>query len=195
MGRTLIACGSIAVTALAGLAYISQCDKQYITWSYVALIVIFAVALLICVVIAIIYLRKYMIYLTREYQKPPTRGSGVIVVGGIPPALRTGTKIILGTGNSKKWRFEYEEPIQAVRFIKPIEKYIWPTDHNSSVPCEHRILWRWRNKILDIPTPRIIVQFTETGKGITLIEENTYGVQVELELIPTPPQIKMSSPT
>ena len=184
--------GSAAVVTFTTFAAIAaQAHNQTLAWYSIVLLTASIISIFICFVIGIVYLRKYMIYLSREYQKPPSTEHGDIVVKCLPPAMGVGTEWIFTTSNTSSWKFEYTEPIQAVQFIKPVGKTIRPTDIPAFVDCEHRGMWRLRNKLLGIPTPRIAVkQFTE--RGIILGEENTYGVDVKLELIPMPPQVKQS---
>jgi hypothetical protein len=171
MGRVFIAAGSVAMAALTTLALMPHGENHNTTWYTTALTIVFAVALVTCLLISVIYFRRYLIYLTRQYQKPPLHESRATGIKLFPSAIGTGTEWTFTTSNapSPSWKFEYTEPIQSVRFMEPVEKFIWPTDHDPYVDCEHRILVRWRNKLLGIPTPRIVVkQFTE--KGIILAE-------------------------
>ncbi|MGD0855623.1 MAG: hypothetical protein ABSA18_07435 [Dehalococcoidia bacterium] len=108
--------------------------------------------------------------------------------------LGIGARYEFTTQNSINNKFEYNSPIQSVRFIKPVEKIIFPTDVPAFVHCENRIIYRLRNRILGIPTPRIMVkQFTE--RGIIFDEENTYGIDAVLELTPLSPQFKQGQST
>lgn len=172
---------------------VAQPNITSLPWYAIVLLIVSIIATVVFLIIAVIYFRRYLLYLTREYQKPPSVPKGLpgSVIMNFPGfiGIGTGTKFDSTTQNTKNHQFEFDKPIQAVRFIKPIEKVIRPKDIPAVVQCEHRILWRLRNKLLGIAEPRIIVkQFTEMG--IIWDEENTYGVDFSLELTPTPPQVK-----
>lgn len=179
---------------LGALAVLQQSDKQNVVAEYatIALVVIIAVATLTCIAIGSVYLWRHIKSLFRDYQKEPGLRvrDNTIVVSLLPPhGIMLGNRFEFTTQNNHDVKFEYNQPIQAARFIKPVEKIIRPSDAPTSVHCEPNPLLRFRNKIFLIPTPRIVVkQFVDNG--IIFDEENTYGVKYIVELTPTSPQVK-----
>ena len=115
----------------------------------------------------------------KEYQ--PQKKAGVVasaIVG------RTGgLKFELNTNNKKDWLLETKVPIQSARFTKPRDIVVRPEYLPIIIECEDSPWKRMRNKILSIPTPRIIVKrFTE--QGIIWDEENTNGTDIMIEFYP-----------
>ncbi|RPJ63720.1 MAG: hypothetical protein EHM12_01605 [Dehalococcoidia bacterium] len=187
------------MTSLATLALIPRFESAgtapwYIVvpwYAMVALLIILGVSVFICLIISIAYLWKYIRFLQRDYQKKPTGKlkDGAITVTMLPlKGMMIGPRFTFMTQNDTSFKFEYNQPVQAAHFIKPVDKVIRPDDIPVFVHCEPNFWRRLRNKIFCIPTPRIVVkQFTD--KGIVWDEENTYGIDVILELTPKSPQI------
>lgn len=94
-----------------------------------------------------------------------------------------GLKIELNTNNKKDRLLEAKIPIQSARFIKPRDIIVRPEYLPIMIECENSSWKRMRNKILSIPTPRIIVKrFTE--QGMIWDEENTSGTDITIEFYP-----------
>ena len=117
--------------------------------------------------------------IAKEYQ-PQKLGSGSLSLTVVKSG---GLKFELNTNNKKDRSLEAKEPIQSARFIKPRDIVVRRGDLPIIIECENSFWKRVRNKILSIPTPRIIVkQFTE--QGIIWDEENTSGTDITIEFYP-----------
>src|SRR4030042_296174 len=93
-----------------------------------------------------------------------------------------GLKFELDTNNKKDRPLEAKVPIQSARFIKPRDVIVRPDNLPHIIECETSFWKRMKNKILSVPTPRIIVKrFTE--QGIIWDEENTNGTDITIEFI------------
>ena len=114
----------------------------------------------------------------KEYQSQKSGVAASVIVG------RTGgLKFELNTNNKKERLLEAKVPIQSARFTKPRDIVVRPEYLPIIIECENSSWKRMRNKILSIPTPRIIVkQFTE--QGIIWDEENTKGTDITIEFYP-----------
>lgn len=94
-----------------------------------------------------------------------------------------GLKFELNTNNRKDMLLEAKVPIQSARFTKPRDIVVRPEYLPIIIECENSFWKRMKNKILSIPTPRIIVKrFTE--QGIIWDEENTNGADITIEFYP-----------
>jgi len=95
-----------------------------------------------------------------------------------------GLKYELNTNNEKNRLLEATVPIQSVRFTKPTDKVIRRGDSLPVIlECERNPWKRFRNKLLSVPKPRIIIKsFTE--KGIKWDEENTGTADIFIEFYP-----------
>jgi hypothetical protein len=116
----------------------------------------------------------------KEYQ-PQKLGtlsaSAIVIVGST-----SGLKFELNTSNKKGRLLEAKVPIQSAWFTKPRDKVVRPEDLPVIIECENNFWKRLKNKIVSVPTPRIIVKgFTE--QGIIWDEENTNGADIIIELI------------
>jgi len=114
----------------------------------------------------------------KEYQPQKSDVAASVIVG------RTGgLKFELNTNNKKERLLEAKVPIQSARFTKPRDIVVRPEYLPIIIECENSSWKRMRNKILAIPTPRIIVKrFTE--QGIIWDEENTNGIDITIEFYP-----------
>ena len=118
-----------------------------------------------------------------EYQPQKSRANVVVLED---PSVGTivgrggGLEYELNTHNKKGFLLEAKVPIQSARFTKPKEIIVRPDYLPIIVECENSLWKRMRNKILFVPSPRIVVNsFTE--KGITWDEQNTDGAEVAIE--------------
>ena len=89
----------------------------------------------------------------------------------------------LNTNNKKNRLLEAQMPIQAVRFTKPKDVVVRSTFLPVVIECESSFWKRFRNKLLSVPKPRIIVK-KFTPKGVVWDEENTVGAQIYVEFYP-----------
>jgi hypothetical protein len=74
-----------------------------------------------------------------------------------------GLKYELNTASTEDRHLEATMPIQSVRFTKPTDKVIRRDDSLPVIlECERRFWKRFRNNLLSVPKPRIIVKsFTQ----------------------------------
>ena len=114
----------------------------------------------------------------KEYQPQKPGVAACVIIG------RTGgLKFELNTNNKKERLLEAKVPIQSARFTKPRDIVVRPEDLPIMIECENSFWKRMRNKILSMPTPRIIVKrFTE--QGIIWDEESTNGTDITIEFYP-----------
>jgi len=182
----------ITFTTFALIA--AQPNTTSLPWYAVVLLVVSIVATLVFLVIVIIYFRRYIIFLLREYQKPPTmtiasNGTLTAVARVFPlHGFTAGREFRFTTQNEKNFKYEYNQPIQAIHFTKPVDKIVRLSEVPVLIDCESSFWCRLRNRILGIPAPRIVIkQFTENG--FIWDEENTYGVDGILELTIKSPQL------
>lgn len=129
-------------------------------------------------------IKNYKTKVATEYQ-PKSSGTkiGVAVTASIIVGKAGGLKHELNTNNKKNRLLEAKVPIQAIRFIKPTEIVVRPDYLPVIIECEKAFWKRFRNKLLFVSRPRIIVKrFTE--KGIIWDEENTTGADITIEFYP-----------
>jgi len=124
---------------------------------------------------------KEHLKLAREYQ--PRSSKGAVTQTSVPTSTIGNYSDIacdLSTNNVKGRLVEASVPIQSVRFTKPKEKIVRPEHLPDFIDCEKSFLKRFRNSLLSLPKPRIIItHFTE--KGIIWDEENTSGANIHID--------------
>ena len=122
----------------------------------------------------------------KEYQPQKSGVAGGVGLSASATVILGGTgglKFELNTNNKKERLLEAKVPIQSVRFTKPRDIVVRPEYLPIIIECENSSWKRMKNKILSIPTPRIIVKrFTE--QGIIWDEENTKGTGITIEFYP-----------
>ena len=108
-------------------------------------------------------IKNYKTKVATEYQpKSSVATIGAAVTATIIVGKSGGLKYELNTINKKNRLLEANVPIQAMRFIKPAEIVVRPDYLPVIIECE-KVFWkRFRNKLLFVSRPRIIVKrFTE----------------------------------
>lgn len=130
-------------------------------------------------------IKNYKTKIEVEYQ--PQSSSNITITTFAPSVIigKAGDlKYELDTANEKDRLLEAKMPIQSVRFLKPVDKVIRRGDSLPVIiECERKSWKRFRNKLLSVLKPQLIVKcFTENG--IKWDEENTRGVDISLEFYP-----------
>ncbi len=130
-------------------------------------------------------IKRYKTKTEGEYQ---VRSSSNITIKTFAPSIIIGKagdlKYELNAANKKDRLLEAKVPIQSVRFLKPIDKVIRRGDSLPVIiECERNCWKRFRNKLLFVLKPQIIVKcFTENG--VKWDEENIEGADISIEFYP-----------
>lgn len=126
-------------------------------------------------------IKNYKTKVATEYQpKSPRVVVGLSVTATVIVGKAGGLIYDLNTNNKKNRLLEAKVPIQAVRFTKPKDVVVRPTFLPVVIECESSFWKRFRNKLLSVPKPRIIVK-SFTDKGVVWDEENTVGADIFVE--------------